>query len=90
MTAKIQSELGTVWAVTRDVCQRRVNSPQKWRLEISHFVALGARSEANSRAGTQRDRRDRSFVWSERICGSTWGAHDDLGFAPAGAPPHKR
>src|SRR5271165_2069051 len=25
-------------------CQRRVNSPQKWRLKIPHFVALGVRS----------------------------------------------
>jgi hypothetical protein len=24
-------------------CQRRLNIPQKWRLEIPHFVALGVR-----------------------------------------------
>ena len=27
-----------------DRCQRRLNIPQKWRLEIPHFVAMGARS----------------------------------------------
>ena len=26
------------------ICQRRLNIPQKWRLEIPHFVALGVRS----------------------------------------------
>jgi hypothetical protein len=26
-----------------DGCQRRLNIPQKWRLEIPHFVALGVR-----------------------------------------------
>jgi len=31
-------------AALADLCQRRMNSPQKWRLEIPHFVALGVRS----------------------------------------------
>jgi hypothetical protein len=33
-----------VSAANVPVCHRRLNIPQKWRLEIPHFVALGVRS----------------------------------------------
>jgi hypothetical protein len=39
--AQIQ-DLGGCRAIV-DSCQRRLNIPQKWRLEIPHFVALGVR-----------------------------------------------
>ena len=29
--------------MVRRTCQRRLNIPQKWRLGIPHFVALGVR-----------------------------------------------
>jgi hypothetical protein len=35
----------------------------------------------------QAHRRSCSPAWREQICGSTWGVHDDLGPAPAGAQP---